>query len=440
MVTIPQVAEIAQTILGEVADEAAHETGFVQRKSKMTGAKFVQTLVFGWLNAPDSTLGGLAQTAANLGVQLTPQGIDERFSAEAAACLVRVLAAAVQCVVAAGCVPIPLLQRFEGVYVLDSSAIGLPDALHTIWEGCGNGGQGSRATVKMQARLDLCTGVLEGPMLQAGRAQDRNTAMQHSPLPPGALHLADLGYFSLDVLQARDAQGVYWISRLQVGTAVFDASGQRHDLLALLRSQEQSEVDLPVLLGLEHHLACRLVARREPQDVAEERRRRLKDQARRKGQAVSQARLRLADWTFFITNAPADKLSWPEIFTLAGARWQIELLFKLWKSGAKIDESRSHKPWRILCELYAKLLGVLLQHWLFLLACWHRPDRSLHKAAQTVRSFAPFLAASFHSLQALCQAIEHLKRCLSMGCRMNTRKTKPNTWQLLLAPSPGGLA
>jgi len=57
-----------------------------------------------------------------------------------------------------------------------------------------------------------------------------------------------------------------------------------------------------------------------------------------------------------ITTAPAYKLSFDEALVLYGARWQIELLFKLWKSHAKLDTSRSCNPWRILTEIYIKLL------------------------------------------------------------------------------------
>jgi hypothetical protein len=429
-----------QTILTSRADAAARETRFVQRKSKLTGAKFAQTLVFGWLSNPQATLEELAQTAATLSVEISPQGIDQRFTQAAAACLEQVLSAAVGEMIQAEPVAIPIMQRFNGVYILDSSTIRLPAALADEWAGCGNRVPGNEAAVKAQVSLDLSTGALRGPLLQDGRAHDRSSPLQTASLPAGALRLADLGYFSLDILQEMDARGVYWLSRLQAGTAVFDQKGKRQDLVRLLDAQPRGDVDIPVKLGVRHHLACRLLAKRVPQEVADRRRQRLRDEARGRGQPVSQTRLRLADWTIYVTNVPIALLSLRDALVLARARWQIELLFKLWKSQGLIDQWRSEKPWRILCEVYAKLLGMLVQHWLLLVSCWSYPDRSLHKAARTVQRHGLHLASMFGCPKSLCKAIAIIQRCLAVGCRINKRKVAPHTYQLLLNPTSGGLA
>jgi hypothetical protein len=47
MPPIPQVAKALRTVVTRGANRAARTTHFVQRRSKLRGAKCVQTLVFG---------------------------------------------------------------------------------------------------------------------------------------------------------------------------------------------------------------------------------------------------------------------------------------------------------------------------------------------------------------------------------------------------------
>jgi Transposase DDE domain. len=418
-------------ILTTTAAEAGRATRFVQRTSPLSGATFSQTLVFGFLGNPQATLEELAQTAAALGIEISPQALDQRFTASASACLHQVLLTAMARVITAEPVAIPLLERFTAVYIQDSSTIILPAVFAAQWPGCGgNTSSSARAALKLQARLEMRTGRLD-VQLQEGRASDR-AAVLPGPLPAGALRLADLGYWSLDAFAALEQHKVFWLSRLQMQTAVYDTSGARQELLTLLESQPTDTVELAVALGERQHLAARLMAVRVPQDVAETRRRRLRKTARDKGRQVSATRLALAAWTVFVTNIPVERLSLGEALVLGRMRWQIELLFKLWKSQGHVDESRSTKPWRILCEVYAKLLAMLVQHWVFLVSFWTYPDRSLTKAAQTVQKHALGLASAFTSVQRLGKALLTVKRCLAAGCRMNRRKKHPNTYQLLL--------
>jgi hypothetical protein len=397
-------------ILTTAAAEAGRATRFVQRTSPLNGATFSQTLVFGFLGNPQATLEELAQTAAALGVEISPQALDQRFTASAAACLHQVLLTAIARVITAEPVAIPLLERFTAVYVQDSSTIVLPEVFAAQWHGC-------------TGRLDV--------QLQEGRASDRAASLP-GPLPAGALRLADVGYWSLEAFAALAQQKVFWLSRLQMQTAVYDATGARQELLPLLETQPTDTIDLAVALGEHQHLGARLLAVRVPQDVADTRRRRLRAAARDKGRQVSATRLALAAWTIFVTNVPVERLTLREALVLGRMRWQIELLFKLWKSHGRVDESRSTKPWRILCEVYAKLLAMLVQHWVFLVSFWAYPDRSLTKAAQTVQKHALHLASAFASVQRLGRALLTVKRCLAAGCRMNRRKKHPNTYQLLL--------
>jgi hypothetical protein len=225
MTSLAQVAAALQHVLTEVADGAAREVGFVRRVRKWTGATFVQTLVLGWLGNPAASLSELTQVAAKLGVTVSAQGLTQRFGEQAATLLQRVLAAAIEQVIAAEPVAVPLLQRFTGVVILDSSTIALPDGLAQVWQGCGGRvAQGSAAALKLAVRLDLCRGRLDGPVVTAGRSQDRASPLQHASVPTGALRLADLGFWSLEVFRRIAQGGGYWLSRLNSRCA----SARRH--------------------------------------------------------------------------------------------------------------------------------------------------------------------------------------------------------------------
>ena len=430
MTSITGIAEKMQTILTTIPDSIARETGFVRRASKVTASAFSQTCVLGWMRNPAATLGGLTATAAGLGLSISPPGLHQRFTREAATLLQKVLQAIVNEVVAADPVAIPVFNRFAGVIVQDSSGITLPTALAEIWEGFG--GSGPSAALKIQVGLDLRNGALQGPILQDGRSQDRTSPLQGPSASTKVLRLNDLGYFSLDNLQKLEEHGEYYLTRLQVNTVVFDEDGNRIELSRLLQQQGVGAVDIPIRIGASHRLPVRLVAMRVTEEVANQRRRRLHDEARHKGQAVSKARLKLADWTIYVTNAQVELLSLAEAMVMARVRWQIELLFKLWKQHGRIDEWRSDNPWRILCETYAKLIAMVLQHWLLLICSWRYPDRSMVKAAQTVRDNVALLVSGMRGAIPLAVAIEQIRACTAAGCRMNRRRKKPNTYQLLL--------
>jgi hypothetical protein len=440
MTIIDQVADALQDVFGEVAQRLARDTHFVQRESKLGGAHFVQTLVFTYLANPDATLDELSQTAAALNVEITPAGLTQRFTAAAATFLQAVLAAAVTQTLAADPLAIPLLERFAGVYLEDSTSIVLPDALRDCWAGCGNATGQGQAALKLNLRLDLSTGRLANLTLHDGRMHDLQASAPLSAVSRGALYLADLGYFGLERFQALSQQGAYFVSRLKASTQVYGSDGQRWADLAAHLARHGPQVDLPVTLGEIHRLPVRLLAVRVPQEVADQRRRKLRAEARTKGRQVSARRLALAAWVIFITNAPAEVIALEAALVLGRVRWQIELLFKLWKSHGHIDESRSTKPWRVLCDVYAKLLAMLVQHWAALIDLWGYPDRSLVKAAKTVAKYALQLATGLWHRARTLETLETISRCIRAGCRMNRRKHQPNTYQLLLAVTEDAFA
>ncbi|GAC1656018.1 MAG: hypothetical protein NVS4B8_30970 [Herpetosiphon sp.] len=192
-----------------------------------------------------------------------------------------------------------------------------------------------------------------------------------------------------------------------------------------------------MLVGKGGRVAARLLARRVPQEVADERRRRIRAAAKDKGRAPAKAALALAAWNVLITNAPVDLLSLEEAMVVLRLRWQIELLFKLWKSHGHVADWRTARPARILCEVYAKLLALVFQQWILVAAGWGDPERSLFKAAQVVWSYAAELASAFGCGEQFLSVLFTMARMLQRTARMNKRRTTPTTAQRLLALTDG---
>jgi len=433
MTDFMDLAQTLQTLFTQEAEDAARLTGFVHRASPLTGARFLQTLVFGWLHAPDASLDDLAELAADLGADVTPQALDKRFNPSASQYLVNVLTAALQRVVTAKAAALPLLQRFHGVYVFDTTTISLPAALAPLFPGCGGKPGQGLAALKCHVGVELTTGALD-LALGAGRQPDVCSELGQGPLPAGALRLADRGFFDLQVLSDYDRQGVYWISRLPARLSLYDNAGQKWSLADWLAAQNADRLDGSVHVGESARLPCRLLALRLPAAVVAKRRKRLLRQAKKKGRTVSRQQEILCGWHVCITNAPASLLSVAEVGVLLGARWQIELLFKLWKSHGGVDRSRGRRALRVLCEVYAKLLAMVVQHWTLLVCVGSFVQWSYPKAARRLRRQALRMALSLSVPSLVVEILLVLRQRLQRRCRVQGRGERPSTWQRLLNP------
>ena len=431
------VVRALQSVFTSTADLAARQTRFRKRKSKLTGSIFVQALTFAWLSKPESTLEELAHAVETLGVPISPQGLDKRFGPEAAALLERVLHDAVIQVISSDPVAVPLLQRFAGgVCLLDTTTLTLPAIFAETWPTTGSHKKSRKKKekvggMKVQVRLNLLDGTLNGPFLFPARDNDQKGVLHRAPLPKGALHLADLGFFCFERFQELQDQDVFWLTRVKAGTRLLDAAGRSWTLAQFLNQQMTDTVDVPMTLGAKQSLSCRFLAVRVPPGVAALRRKRQKKHAKNRRCKEHADQAAMANWNVYATNVPAEMLSVQEAWVLARCRWQIELLFKLWKSEGHLDESRSAKPWRILCEIYAKLLGMVVQHWLLLVGCWSHEDRSLVKASRIVRRYALPLAVALPESHLVFGILVAIEACLKTGCRVKRRPRDPPTHQLL---------
>jgi Transposase DDE domain len=429
-ITVDQLADALQTLFTTDADQAAKDSGMIRRQRKLTGADFVQAVVFHWLDDPQATI---EEVIENL--DLSEQAFNERLDDRAVDCLRRVLEKALERLFAARPEAIPLLRRFAAVAVEDATVVGLPAELAGRFPGCGGSDpKGGRAGWKLLTRWNVTTGQLEILPPAAARRSERALADELAPLPPNSLRLCDLGFFDLGRLAADSAAGIHFVSRAPALLTVRVGAQAAMGLTAWLDRQTEDRIDTEVELGTKDRLRCRLIALRVPPDVAEKRRKRLRKKLRKKGRKMSERQRVMCQWTVLVTDLPAGSFTVEEISVLYRVRWQVELLYKAWKSRGGLGHSRGRKGARVLCEAYAKLLAMVVQHWGMLLRGGPLCGISLVKAARRVKRLALQIAAALNDRKGLRRVLEQLRARLQRLPRRGRRKEHPSTRQLLFVP------
>ncbi len=443
MTSIARVSRTLRTLFEHDAVELGKHYGLRQRT--MTFTQLAYVLVLGWWKQPAAGPSALTRFAGSLGVRLCKQDLDCHWTERTADWLLALLRRAVALVVCANAVQLPLLQQFTAVLIEDGSSISLPSVLKRVWGGCGGsptqGGTDpkTQAGLKITVRLDLLKGHLNGPHLQEGRRHERSLVLREEVMLPGSLWIADLGYWTLKWLRSLAEQGVFFLMRYKAGIVLW-LNNERLDLLAVLPQVQGQRLDLLVDVGASKLLrGVRLLAERVPAEVAAQRQERIRQYASAHSKPVNALLLELANWTIVVTNVPASRLTFKQALALLRARWQIELLFKLWKEHGLLDDWNATNPWRILCEVYAKLLAMVVQHWFVLLSCWDDPHHSLSAVAEILREQVPTLVHGLTGHLSLGRAVRLIVQSVCGGCSIPHRSTRLSTSRLLQSAWESGL-
>lgn len=428
---IAKVGCSLQRLFGELAESVEEFAPIVIRRRKFTATSLARTFILGYLQNPQASDEQLAQMAAQCGVFVTPQAIEQRHTPRLVRYLEELFRRATTIVVGSNTVLAPLLKRFTHVTVMDSSTVRLPDSEAERFPSCGGLPGSPRAALKLQTELDLRSGAIEHIQVETGKSPDGATTRQHADRPAGSLRITDLGYFNVAVFAALLRQKAYVLSRLQFGTNVLSRAGQTLDLLVWLSQQPTPLISAPILLGKKEQLACRLVAWRLPPELANRRRQKLRQETlRKRGYAPSAARLAWCDWTILITTAPEKLLNEREAIVLYRARWQVELLFKRWKSQGLAADLSGSTDVRKMVRVWSRLIAALVQHWLVAGCLWNDPRRSLKKACEVIRQFVAQIVLHLNYRAKLQQTLKLLTSVVTKTCRRNQR-SKPGTFDLL---------
>jgi len=347
-------------------EELARESGFVERESKLTGHLFLSVFTFGMSIYGTPSLNELVGLL-NLVVpqlDLTRQGLHERINEEAVAFFEKMLSFAIT-------LELPerlsqaaaaLCPRFKRILIYDGTSFQLPDALASYFRGSGGGG--SEAAVKILFGYDLKSHHFFY-RLRDGVAHDQAHQEDYlQQLDAGDLEISDLGFFNIEAFADIDQKGAFYLSRLRSDVRLYHQTPhglEEFDLVRFVKNMSlgQTEVEVYLKKGA-LILQTRLVIEKVPDHVKAQRLRKINQNNRKKGYTTRKRIKILAGFGLYITNAPATHIPREQIRSLYRIRWQIELIFKNWKSNFALAKVTGKRPERIKCMIYAKLLFILI--------------------------------------------------------------------------------
>lgn len=403
----------------------AKTSGFVLRRPrKLSLEAFLQSLLLGLCQPNYSLQNWAAHLSALQSSLFSKQALHRRCGRGLVKFLELLLASLLSSFVHRDC-PAELLQHFGRVLLQDSTALALHPALAKYFPGCGNQHQHSLASLKIQALFEVRSQRWIHFELGALTDNDQKaSALILNYLQAGDLIIRDLGYAVFEVWRQIMARGAYFLSRWRADFRLFDPqTRQPLELLALL--QNHAQLSCQVLLGVKELLPVRLVALRLPAQLAAQRRRRARANARRDSALrLSQRYLKLLDWTILLTNVPEARLTPQQLLEFYGCRWQIEVLFKSWKSQFHIGRLPASSPLQVQIHILAKLLAIALLQNLFPPNLMARQDQLLSplKIAAYFSVLLPLIAASPHQ-----NWFDHF----FYFCRYDSRHDRANFFQKL---------
>ncbi len=423
-------------------EQIAKEEGFCKRKSKLTGYFFTCIYVFGvaiYKSPTYEQLAGLANTVV-AGLNISRQGFAERINNKAEKFLDRVLSKSLELKVPKS-LNLDDLSSFKKVVVLDSTCFQIPKELADYFPG--TGGSSSKAGVKIQFGYDLI-GNHFFYQLQARTCNDNKYENNFiEEMNEGELLLKDLGYFNGKAFEDLDKQGTLFLSRLHSKCNIYrmeDNNLVAIDLLDLATkvSHDSNFLETYVFLAnRKHKVKVRIVIERVPEKVKNQRLRKLNKSCRKERRPVTKRAKILAGFTIFVTNIDSSCLPKNTLRALYSLRWQVELLFRTWKSSLFLAKVRCRKPCSFRCLIYAKLIFFFLSHKFIRLAksvAWNsfQKEVSDHRALQYLQSIASFwLFSLIHCFHNLSHILFESFVFIVSRCHKQSRKQCPLPFQIL---------
>lgn len=425
----------------------AKETGFSKRKSKkITPTNFVKSF-FGMMQKGKFSLNEWANEIYGLTSELvTHQAIAKKLGFKTKKFVDKLLTTALSNTIQTNSnfELAKHLKCFRKVLVEDSTTIKLSRQLFPFFPGSNNQHSKTnyKSIAKVQLRINIKGNVYENFDLMSFRDTDAKYTYQIlDSLSPNDLVIRDLGYWKKDVLEKIEKADAYFLTRLKLANKLFyaDKEGELnlYSFLKGLDKQKIKRVDMPIKLT-KNGSKFRLVAIKLTKKQAVRRREMAKKNRNSKAKKIRYKTNYLLSWNLFVTNVENKIWTVDEVYETYALRWNIETIFKTWKSNFKVIEllqtCTGRNPIRpeIIFKLYLLWIVLIYQP---TFNSYQAMVYKKHKRFLSPRKFASFLKTNLEFLSMA--ANDRIIKLLLHRCCFDKRFDRKNYFENLYMTSLG---
>lgn len=370
----------------------------------MSGSIFLDLIIFNSEQLKSQSLNDLTVTLkTKYKINMTKQSLNERFNEYAVTLVKMTLEKMIN-----SQIDRTKLFDIEGInriLLKDSVCFQLDESFAEKYPG--SGGSASKAAVRIQFEYDLLNGSINDLSLNPYTRQDATDSSETIDLTKeGDLILRDLAYMSIKVL--KEVRGLY-LCRLKSQLSAYELNEETGEYLLIdfksihneLRANQMNRVEKVVYLGKEK-IKVRLFIYLLPDEEYARRIRKAskKNASKTKSKTLSKEYKSRAALNLFITNSAESIITLDNAWKIYKLRWQVELIFKIWKSICHIDKIKKVKEERLECYIYSKLI-MIVSGWKVawqVAICLHEKEK---KALSFYKAFKTLIREKMEDLKGL---------------------------------------
>jgi hypothetical protein len=421
----------------------AFETGFCEKVSKFSPPMFIDSLLY---DATAEITKSLNQLAININkkfnVAITKQGVGQRFT-KAAVKYIQALIGNQLSNQVNHSIDTGWFKLFKRVLIKDSTKFDVSENLAKQLPGFG--GSASKAGVSIQYEFDIKSGEVSDLTITPANVPDnKDTSKTIGNVREGDLIIRDLGYSKISCFNTMNNAGAYFISRLNVTIVVYEMIENRLvelDFAKLYKTMTEGKIqrlEKQVLIGEKDKLPVRIIIELLPEEVVNKRLKKTNAHNKKKGQKTSDNYKIRACFNMYITNIKEIILEAGVIVKIYKIRWQVELIFKAWKSIFGIDNNNPMKYERLICLLNVRLLLILINWDLFMqkrLQLYMETGKllSINKCFKTLQENSEELRHILtNNCKKLIKWLEEISRLFESHHWLERRKNKTGLVEIML--------